>query len=120
MTKKGNYTVLRRVRVPQLKMQEGEEYAVKFTAPYHTEASRNADQPGNVTIGFVTDLDTGEQNTVVLGAVLCSLLSEEPGGYVDKCYLITVGEKGDKGWRDYYLDEIADPAGDDESNESAA
>ena len=110
MTEARKYRTKRRIRIPQLKMREGEEYPVKFIEEWHDEPSREEGKDGNVSIAKVIDLDSGEMKTIVLGAVLKNLLSEDPKGYVGKCYMITCGEQEEgKSWRDYYLDEIWDP-----------
>lgn len=117
MNEKARYVIKRRIRIPQLKMREGEEYPVRFVEEWHDEPSRDEKKKGDVSIGKVIDLDTRELKTIVLNAVLKNLLSEEMPTYVGRCYLITCGELSDEdgGWRDMYLDEIIDP--DEEAND---
>lgn len=108
---KAGYRVKREVRIPQLRMQPGQEYPVRILEEMHTEPSRDEKRKGDVTLTKVIDLETGEVRQIVCGTVLANLLNEEPGGYVGKCYLIEVGElSSEDGWRQFYLYEIEDPA----------
>tara|TARA_B100001059_G_C17676379_1_gene497264 strand:+ start:528 stop:866 length:339 start_codon:yes stop_codon:yes gene_type:complete len=106
---RNKYTIKRAVRVPQLRLIPGEDFAVQFTEEMHEEPARGKNSTGNVTVCKVIDLETGELATILIASVLKQLLTEEKD-YVDKCYLIGVGEiSAENTWRDYTLFEIDNP-----------
>ena len=118
MTRSNKYKVIREVKIQQLRMLPFTEYPVKIMGEMETVPSRDAKREGDVTLLRVIDLDTGDIRQIVVGTVLKNVLAEEPGGYVNKCYLISCDELDeDKGWRNYFLTEIEDPAdsADDET-----
>jgi hypothetical protein len=103
---KSKYNIKRAVRIPQLRMEPGKEYAVKIVEQMHEEPSKGKNAEGNVTLTRVINLETGELCQILVGSVLKQLLTDE-GDYVNNCYLIEVGEiSGENAWRDYYLWEI--------------
>ena len=90
---KSRYTIKRAVRVPQLRLIPGEDFAVQFTELMHEEPARGKNSTGNVTVC----------------KVMKQLLTEEQE-YVGKCYLIGVGQiSAENTWRDYTLFEIDNP-----------
>tara|TARA_Y100000758_G_C16034706_1_gene415953 strand:- start:656 stop:1015 length:360 start_codon:yes stop_codon:yes gene_type:complete len=110
MVDKSQYSIKRVVRVPQLKLEGGNDYAVKVEAKMYQEPARGTKTEGKVTLMKVVNLESGELCNILLGAVLKQLFSEEDD-YVGKFYLIGVGEiEGDNTWRDYSLSEIDDPS----------
>ena len=111
METKGNYTVKRAVRIPQLRLEGGSQYAVKSMELMREEPTKGVNASGTVTLMRVTNLETGELSNILLGTVLKQLFSDEDV-YVGRCYLIEVGDiAGDNQWRDYFLYEIEDPSG---------
>ena len=77
--------------------------------------SNGAEQKGEINIGHIIDLETGEEKHIVMGSVLLSTLTESypSESYVGKCYQITKGAKrggASRGYHPYLLAEIADPA----------
>jgi len=110
MELKDKYTVKRAIRVPQLRLEGGNSYAIKALEAMREEASAGSNTSGTVTLMRVINLETGEESNILLGAVLKQLFTDEIA-YVGMCYLIDVGEiEGDNQWRDYYLSEIDDPS----------
>lgn len=106
---KSKYSIKRVVRVPQLKLEGGNDYAVKVDAAMYEEAARGTKTEGTVTLMKVVNLETGELCNILLGAVLKQLFTEEEN-YVGKFYLIGVGAiEGDNTWRDYALSELDEP-----------
>ena len=107
---KSQYSIKRVVRVPQLKLEGGNDYAIKVEAPMYEEAARGTKTEGVVTLMKVINLETGELCNILLGAVLRQLFGDEDD-YVGRFYLIGVGDiEGDNTWRDYSLSEIDDPS----------
>jgi len=120
MTRSSKYKVIREVKIQQLRMLPGQEYPVMIVGEMETVPSRDEKRQGDVTLMRVIDLDTGEIRQIVVGTVLRNVLHEEPGGYLNKCYLISCDEMDEeKGWRNYYLTEIENPAESADSNEEA-
>ena len=110
MNIKEKYTVKRAIRVPQLRLEGGNSYAIKSIDTMREEPTRGTNTSGTVTLMRVINLETGEECNILLGAVLKQLFTDE-GDYVLRCYLIEVGDiSGDNQWRDYYLSEIDDPS----------
>jgi hypothetical protein len=106
---KSKYSIKRVVRVPQLKLEGGNDYAVKVEAAMYEEPARGTKTEGTVTLMKVVNLDTGELCNILLGAVLRQLFTEEDD-YVGRFYLIGVGAiEGDNTWRDYSLAELDEP-----------
>jgi hypothetical protein len=109
MLDKSQYSIKRVVRVPQLKLEGGNDYAVKVEGKMYEEPARGTKTEGTVTLMKVVNLDTGELCNILLGAVLKQLFTEETD-YVGKFYLIGVGAiEGDNTWRDYALSELDEP-----------
>ena len=110
MELKDKYTIKKAIRVPQLKLEGGNSYAIKSMGEMTEEPTFGSNTSGTVTIMRVIDIETGLECNILLGAVLKDLFKSEDV-YVGKCYLIDVGEiTGDNQWRDYYLSEIDDPS----------
>ena len=106
---KTKYNITRVVRIPQLKLEGGNDYAIKAESEMYDEPSRGTSFGSTVTLMKVVDLETGELCTIVLGTVLKELFTGEDG-YAGKCWLIGVGHiEGENKWRDYALAEIDAP-----------
>lgn len=109
MVDRSQYTIKRVISVPQLKLEGGNDYAVKVEAPMYEEPDRGIAGGTTVTLMKVINLETGELSTILLGAKLRRLFTDEDE-YVGNCYLIGVGHiEGDNNWRDYALSEIDVP-----------
>ena len=101
------YTIKRAIRVPQLKMEEGHTYDVKFEDAMTEEPAKGRNAEGMVKLAKVTDLSDGETKQIIIGSVLGQLLADE-GDYVGRLYRIGVGYiRAENSWRDYNLWEIA-------------
>ena len=112
MPRRNDVRVKRELRIPQLKMNQGQEYVIQALEPYVVEPSRDPKREGDVALLKVLDCDTGNVCRILLGAVLRNLIDEYDGDYVGRFFLVEVGElsEGEQGWRDYYLWEVDDPA----------
>jgi len=98
--------IKRAVKVPHLKLEEGNAYDVEFT-----DTMREVPAPGRVdddtmTVASIVLLATGEAFEIIIAAVLKKLLADEDG-YVGVPYRIEVGPMADSGkYRHYYLYEL--------------
>jgi len=112
--------VIKQVTMPNLKLEPGVPVYVKVTDPIYDGKERKAkegeEQQKPPKIINVINLETGEANTLVCGAVVVSELDEnyEGNSYVGKCFMIEKGKKkegaGGRGYFTYSIAEIEDPS----------
>jgi hypothetical protein len=108
--------ILKQLVLPILKTSVGEPIYVKFveeiTAKEKIEKDKDGKETkGEINIAHVVELQSGEEYHLVMGSVLLSTLVESypEGGYVNKCFMVTKGEKrgsGAKSYHPYLLAEI--------------
>lgn len=124
---KSNFTpkVVRPLVLPTLKLVEENPVYVRIettmskstmkeTRVEKDKGAPKGKQMDPATICQVTNLETGERQTLICGSVLESTLDESyPGGkYVGVCFGITKHAKASgKRYNTYSIDEIEDPAG---------
>ena len=110
------------VTLPTLKQEDGKSIFVRFDSRMLTKPKTKGgvplnDESGNpatITTATVVDISTGEMATIVIGAMLKSVLNDYKGGgeaYVGRCFEITKDKaKPGKRSKEYAVYEIEDPS----------
>ena len=112
MSTKTKLTVKRAVKMPYLKLEEGQEYDVKFDSPMQEVPARGKFDADSMTVCNVVLIETGELLQIIVPAVLKQHLIDE-GEYVGRYYRIVVGEiSNGNNWRDMFLYELDAPVDD--------
>ena len=113
--------VIKQVTLPNLKLEVGTPVYVKVSSSIYDGKERAA-KPGEEKqkppkIINVINLETGEEQTLVAGALVVSELTENypDDGYVNKCFMIEKGAskkgQGGRSYATYKIAEIEDPTG---------
>jgi len=105
------YEIARAVKLPHLKLEEGNQYDVLITDEMQEVPGTGKYDDNTMTVLEVVLLATGETMQIVVAAVLKKLLTDD-GDYVGKAYRIDVGPMSETGtYRHYYLYELQKKAG---------
>ena len=106
-----DYEIARAVKLPHLKLEEGNQYDVLITGEMQEVPGIGKYDDNTMTVLDVVLLATGEAMQIVVAAVLKKLLIDD-GDYTNKAYRIDVGPMAETGtYRHYYLYELQKKAG---------
>jgi len=106
-----DYEIARAVKLPHLKLEEGQQYDVLIENVMQEVPGIGKYDDNTMTVLDVVLLATGEAMQIVVAAVLKKLLNDE-GDYVGRAYRIDVGPMAETGtYRHYYLYELQKKAG---------
>jgi len=106
-----DYEIARAVKLPHLKLEEGNQYDVLITGEMQEVPGIGKYDDNTMTVLDVVLLATGEAMQIVVAAVLKKLLIDD-GDYTNKAYRIDVGPMAESGtYRHYYLYELKKKAG---------
>ena len=106
-----DYEIARAVKLPHLKLEEGNQYDVLITGEMQEVPGIGKYDDNTMTVLDVVLLATGEAMQIVVAAVLKKLLIDD-GDYTNKAYRIDVGPMAETGtYRHYYLYELQKKSG---------
>lgn len=103
-----------------LKMENNRPYYLRIVGAMFA-GKKIEDQKEAATLVDVINLETGEENQIIVAAVLKGILNEtyEGEAYVGKCFEIVKHRVADVKYNTFNVSEIADPNDDADEVESA-
>lgn len=111
---------IRSITKQLLKLENNRPYYLRLVGPMFL-GKKIDDQKEPATLIDVVNLETGEENQIIVAAVLKGILHEtyEGDSYVGKCFEVVKHRIAEAKYNTFNLSEIADPNEDAEEVEAA-